>query len=257
MSEYQSYEFVAIDRQLTGKEMAELRSISTRAEITPTRFWNEYEWGDLKADAGKLLARYFDAHLYVANWGARRFMLRLPARSVDFPRLKPYFPGPRARLTKSGTFLVLDFWSNDDDGDEDWPDAPRLATLIPIRSRLLQGDLRAAYIAWLCNVQAGELDEDQHEPPVPVGLSEAPAPLASLVKLLRVDPDLLAAAAESSDPVRVSSNEVHAWIKARPPAEKDRWLLRAVDRPESALGTELLAAFRRERPQGSKNALAR
>jgi len=178
-------------------------------------------------------------------------MLRLPARSVDFPRLKPYFPGPRARLTKSGTFLVLDFWSNDDDGDEDWPDAPRLATLIPIRSRLLQGDLRAAYIAWLCNVQAGELDEDQHEPPVPVGLSEAPAPLASLVKLLRVDPDLLAAAAESSDPVRVSSNEVHAWIKARPPAEKDRWLLRAVDRPESALGTELLAAFRRERPQGA------
>jgi len=37
MSEYQSYEFVATDRQLTGKEMAELRSISTRAEITPTR----------------------------------------------------------------------------------------------------------------------------------------------------------------------------------------------------------------------------
>ena len=38
MSEYQSYEFLALDRRLTAQEMAELRSISTRAEITPTRF---------------------------------------------------------------------------------------------------------------------------------------------------------------------------------------------------------------------------
>src|SRR5690606_14185070 len=83
MSEYQCYEFVALDRRLTSKEMAELRAISTRAEISPTRFWNEYHFGDLKADPATLLARYFDAHLYFANWGTRRFMLRLPARSVD------------------------------------------------------------------------------------------------------------------------------------------------------------------------------
>jgi hypothetical protein len=50
MSEYQCYEFVALDRPLTAKQMAELRKISTRAEISPTRFWNEYHWGDLKAD---------------------------------------------------------------------------------------------------------------------------------------------------------------------------------------------------------------
>jgi len=42
VSEYQSYEFVALDRPLTVAEMAELRSISTRAQITPTRFFNEY-----------------------------------------------------------------------------------------------------------------------------------------------------------------------------------------------------------------------
>lgn len=39
--------------------MAELRVISSRAEITPTRLWNEYLWGD-PAD---LLARCFDMHL--------------------------------------------------------------------------------------------------------------------------------------------------------------------------------------------------
>jgi hypothetical protein len=74
VSEYQSYEFVALDRPLTPAEMAELRSISTRAQITPTRFFNEYHWGDLKADPDKLLARYFDVHVYFANWGSRRLM---------------------------------------------------------------------------------------------------------------------------------------------------------------------------------------
>ena len=41
MSEYQYYEFQAIDRPLTEKEMRELRSYSTRARITPTSFVND------------------------------------------------------------------------------------------------------------------------------------------------------------------------------------------------------------------------
>jgi hypothetical protein len=47
MSEYQYYEFVAIDEPLTPKQMAELRSCSSRANITSTSFVNEYQWGDL------------------------------------------------------------------------------------------------------------------------------------------------------------------------------------------------------------------
>jgi len=50
MSEYQFYDFRAIDRALTKAEIAELRSVSTRATITSTSFTNHYEWGDLKAD---------------------------------------------------------------------------------------------------------------------------------------------------------------------------------------------------------------
>ena len=83
MSEYQCYEFVALERPLTAKQMAELRAISTRAEISPTRFWNEYQWGDLKADPAKLMERYFDAHLYFTNWGKHRLMLRIPTARVD------------------------------------------------------------------------------------------------------------------------------------------------------------------------------
>lgn len=46
MSEYQYYEFVALDRALTPDEVEELRRISTRAQISPTGFRNEYQWGD-------------------------------------------------------------------------------------------------------------------------------------------------------------------------------------------------------------------
>jgi hypothetical protein len=54
VSEYQYYDFRAIDRPLTKKEMAALRSISTRAAITTTSFTNHYEWGDLNANPSKL-----------------------------------------------------------------------------------------------------------------------------------------------------------------------------------------------------------
>src|ERR1700738_1124203 len=54
VSEYQSYDFRAIARPLTKKEMAALRSISTRAAITTTSFTNHYEWGDLKANPSKI-----------------------------------------------------------------------------------------------------------------------------------------------------------------------------------------------------------
>ncbi len=60
MSEYQYYEFLALDQPLTPKQRAELRSISSRAEITATRFVNEYQWGDLKGDPLQMVKEYFD-----------------------------------------------------------------------------------------------------------------------------------------------------------------------------------------------------
>ena len=147
MSEYQCYEFVALDRPLTSDEMAELRSISTRADISATRFWNEYHWGDLKADPKRLLARYFDAFVYFANWASHRFMLRLPATAVDLRRLKPYFPGGPATLAKVGKHLIVDLWSDSEEPEDDWFEARgRLGALVPLRSELLHGDMSAAYL---------------------------------------------------------------------------------------------------------------
>ncbi len=57
--------------------------MSTRAHITPTSFVNTYEWGSFKGDPRRLVERYFDAFLYLANWGTRELMLRfLPGWSI-------------------------------------------------------------------------------------------------------------------------------------------------------------------------------
>lgn len=78
MSEYQYYEFAAIDRPLKPTEMAKLRAVSTRAESTPVSFVNHYEWGDLRAKPADWMQRYFDAFVYTANCCSCYLSLRMP-----------------------------------------------------------------------------------------------------------------------------------------------------------------------------------
>lgn len=244
MSEYQCYEFVALDRPLTAKQMAELRAISTRAEISPTRFWNEYQWGDLKAAPAKLMERYFDAHLYFANWGTHRLMLRIPKARVDLKALKRYFVGRHAaRLTNTSEHLLLDLGSDAEEPEYDEQSQGSLAALSPLRSELMCGDLRPAYLAWLLAVSADGVDDNAEEPPVPAGLAELTASQAAMVEFLRIDVDLVAAAASGSPAAAEDAAPLRRWLAALSVKEKDAWLRRAVDEPDVALGGELLRAF--------------
>jgi hypothetical protein len=63
MSEYQYYEFQAIDKPLSEKDREVLRSTSSRAQITSTSFVNVYNFGNFKGDPLKLVEKYFDAFL--------------------------------------------------------------------------------------------------------------------------------------------------------------------------------------------------
>lgn len=246
MSEYQYYEFVALDRPLTQAEMAALRRISTRAQITPTRFRNEYHWGDLKADPGKLLARYFDAHLYFANWPSRRFMMRLPKASMDLDALTPYFPGGAAKLLPHARHVVVDMWSEAEEavGELDFD----LSALVPLRAAFLRGELAPAYTAWLLAVQSGDVGPDEREPRVPAGFREPSASLAALMEFLQVDPDLVAAAAEGADAEADERANIQRWLKTLPAGEKDRLIAKALEEPDVPMGAALLATYRRQQP---------
>lgn len=52
MSEYQYFEFAAVDRRLRTAKQAELCRYANRARITASSFCNENHWGDFKGDAG-------------------------------------------------------------------------------------------------------------------------------------------------------------------------------------------------------------
>src|SRR5262249_14974979 len=92
MSEYQYYEFQAVDRPLTNQQIRELRSYSSRADITGTAFSVEYNWGDFKGNPVQWMEQYFDAIVHVANWGSRWFMLRVPSDQLEPETVPEYYP---------------------------------------------------------------------------------------------------------------------------------------------------------------------
>jgi hypothetical protein len=256
VSEYQYYEFQAIDRPLSQDELAAVRALSTRATITPTRFVNEYQWGDFKGDPLTLMARYYDAHLYFANWGTHRLMLRLPRWLLDPQTARRYSPGRGSRengvaVHVKGEHVILEFHSNDESGEsyeDDEEGEAWLASLITVRADLAGGDHRALYLGWLCAVQAGELDDAAVEPPVPPGLATLSAPLSALAAFLRVGADLLAVAGERSAALQAAGPTPHdlaTWLRALPVAEKDDLLLGLAQRGAAQAQTELLQRFRR------------
>ncbi|MBK5189527.1 MAG: hypothetical protein JJD97_14890, partial [Gemmatimonadaceae bacterium] len=67
MSYHETYEFFAIDQCLTPTAMRTLRVISSRATITPARFYNSYDWGGLNGDPREILRRYFDLFVHTGN----------------------------------------------------------------------------------------------------------------------------------------------------------------------------------------------
>ncbi len=118
MSEYQYYEFLAIDRPLTKEEMAKLRSCSSRATITATSFTNEYDWGDLKADPADWMRRYFDAYVYTANWCSCQLALRLPHEAFTKAELKRFAIKSALAFEDTGTHWIIN-WFLDDGQDYD------------------------------------------------------------------------------------------------------------------------------------------
>jgi len=222
MSEYQYYEFLAIDRPLTPEEMSVLRALSTRAHITPVSFTNEYQWGNFRGNPDKLMQRFFDAHVYVANWMTAIFMVRLPIETLS-----------KKTAEAMETFDILDFeatkthwvitWSLDESEDYDrfgtedgrgW-----MASLAPVRDELLRGDIRSLYIGWLAAVTGEMMDDDDLEPLPIDGLGSLTAAQQALAEFLEVDKDFLAGAGmgrpapQDEEP---SQQEKDEWINGLP-----------------------------------------
>jgi hypothetical protein len=210
--------------------MAEVRGLSSRASITRTRFVNVYHWGNFSGNPVAMVQRYYGAFLYLANWGSRRFMLRLPRSLLDPEIASRYCVNEEAfsmLLTREHVILTFGF---ETDYSEDWGEGEGwLSALLPLRADIAAGDLRCLYLGWLLCVQDEVLHRDVIEPPLPPGLGNISGSLQALVEFLRIDPALLEAAAEASPVMRQlapSPGEARRWLRSLSEAEKDDLLLR-------------------------------
>lgn len=255
MSEYQYYEFLAVDRPLDARQQDEVRALSTRARVNATSFINEYHWGNFRGVPSRMMERYYDAHLYLANWGSRRIMFRFPRTLLDLDVAEQYCVSDQVTAWTADEFIVLDLASEDDSGEWVKHTEGSLSAIVGVRAEIAAGDLRPLYLAWLAGYGTWERDEyaldreddDELEPPVPPGLATLTASQQALADFLRVDDDLLNVAATTSPPLENATNdprELAGWITDLTLVEKDRLLLRVIRDHPATVRTELLRRFR-------------
>ncbi|RKT47551.1 hypothetical protein [Thiocapsa rosea] len=226
MSEYQYFEFQAIDHPLTREQMAELRRWSSRAEITATRFVNEYQWGNFKGNPNRWMEDYFDAFMHVANWGTHWLMLRVPATLLSPDDVSDYRTEDGLEVWRTRDQTILSFRSETEDAEWEGGDG-WLSSLITLRASLMRGDHRSLYLGWLAAAWSTDLAEDTPEPAVPPGLSTLDAPHRSLAEFLRIPSELIAVAAERSVALPTQLPEraaIAGWVEALPVVEKDALL---------------------------------
>ena len=150
------------------------------------------------------MKKYFDAHVYLSNFGSRALHLRLPLTSVDREAFRPYEVEDVVQISETKTHLVISIFSEEQPGrdydEHDGDPSQVIHNLLPLRNALLRGDLRTLYIGWLRGVENSEGRDKTPEPPVPAGLGERDDTLECLTSFLWLDPELVETAARNSSP---------------------------------------------------------
>jgi hypothetical protein len=260
VSEYQFYEFRAIDRPLTQDELAAVDRISSRVDLSPHHAKFVYNYSDLPVSAEDLLAQYFDAMFYIANWGSCQLMFRFPKHTIDVEPMRAYCRPPVVEelitLSEVGEYVILNIVWHDEEGwgwieDEGW-----LPRLMPLRDDLLRGDTRLLYLAWLKAVTFEDVLDTVVEPSVPAGLRQLSPPLQTFVELFELDPHLVTAVAEASGaPTSITEGQLRQAIAQLSPETQAQWLLRlAQGEPylDTAFTQTLLKLIDLPRPAASK-----
>jgi hypothetical protein len=226
-----------------------------------------YHWSDFRHDPKQVLLKYFDAYIYLANWGSLRLMFRFPKGLLEEADILPYCVDEYISFETFGKYQVLDLDFNPEDGG-DWMEVDAsLSHFIRSRADLLEGDFRLLYLAWLkAMAMYGDPYDDEdneddepdfaaydREPPVPPGLKKLSPPLQNFVQVFEIDPFLVQAAAEASpDLKKALSVDYRELIKHLSRAECDDFLVRLAEGDPGA-GLALrkrLGAFQpQERPQ--------
>lgn len=231
MSEYQRYEFMAVDRPLTRAQLDAVNALSGHIEVSSTHALVEYQWGNFKHNPIKVLHEFFDGFLYWANWGAPELALRFPYGILPADLIDGYDLDEFVTFTRYPDYDILDIHFSELEGPDEWIEY-ELGSLISIRDELMDGDLRALYIVWLAaQHMMGSADEEEDDeisaPPVPPAFGKLTAVQQALAELLQVPQELLVATARHSKATAPSTDDdIAAWVKSLPPDRREEYLVR-------------------------------
>ncbi len=204
MSEYQYYEFQALDHPLTHEAQAEIQSLSSRVQLTATSASFVYNYSDFPRDPYRVLADYFDAMLYITNWGTRQLMFRFPASAIPDDVIRAYQYADSMDWSTADDYLILNIEFNPEEGgDGEWVEGQGiLPGIVQVRNDILRGDYRTLYLAWLkfahYEVDVLEEDEDLTEPPVPPNLQSLSPALRNFIDFFEIDADWVVASSQTS-----------------------------------------------------------
>jgi len=268
MSEYQYYEWQTLERPLSAAEQEAVNGLSSHIDVTSSQAIVTYQWGDFKHDPIHVLAKYFDAYLYLANWGTRRLAFRFPKGMVEAATIEPYCDEYHTNLKTIGNVQVLEFEMNEEEGFDEWVnERGLLSTLARLRDDILQGDYRALYLAWLkaMSLESGGYEEDEddaenffndREPPLPTGMKQLTPPLKAFVDFFEIDPFLVSAAAELSPGLSPAQQADFAPLISRlTRRERDGFLLKIVNAEPGAVTAlrKKLLSFEKPAPIAEAN----
>ena len=217
MSEYQYYEFQAIDRPLTQEERAALCQLSGCVKPTATTASFNYSYGNFRGDPKQVLARYFDIMYYITNWGTQQLMFRFPTSLINRETIELYCIDNYISLSFAGDWAILDWEFSQEEGFNDWIEGEGiLSELIGLRQEILQQDYRGLYLAWLKAIDLSEgyidIDKTQLEPPLPPGLGQLSAAQKAFTEIFELDEHLLNVACASSGKLTTISEQT--WQQA-------------------------------------------
>jgi len=260
MSEYQYYEFAAIDGPISDEGLRYARGCSSRANVSRVRWQNTYTFGDFHGSVDTLL-KYYDAHFYIANWGTVRLGLAFPKGAIAPEVVESYLRGGERyedtlTVKEIGNRFIVS-WERNEEGGWGWTEGEGLIDeLIGVREELMRGDNRALFLGWLADFDPDEWRAPEDGavvmPPIPAGLDHLSPALAALIKHFPVDPDALAVAAGLSHASTPNRIPIAAVLERLSVSEMRALLARVAEGGGSGVMTELnrLAYSRVQIPVG-------
>ena len=247
MSEYQYYEFVALDGPISDEGLRYAEGCSSRADVSRFRWRNVYNFGDFHGKVETML-KYYDAHFYIANWGTVRLGLAFPEGCLDQETILPYLRGNERyeetlSVQHAGDRCIV-WWERNEEGGWGWTEGEGIIDhLIGIREELMRGDFRALFLGWLLDFRPDEWRDPRDSgvlvPPVPAGLDCLTPSLQALSEQFPADPDALAVAAGQSHGAMPDRIPIADALDELPVPEMKTLLQRVADGDGSRVMSEL------------------